>query len=1074
MRTALPHLARSHPPAGVQRVPASLLLRGAAFASLLAFAATSVRAAEPPEEKLDYNFHIRPILADRCFKCHGPDDKARKAKLRLDKRDGALGRGVLVPGKPDESELVRRITATDDDRMPPARSNLRLTQVEIELLRRWVAQGAEYKPHWAFLPVPDHVSVPDMRTPQTGLRNPIDGFVVARLEREKLNPSPPASKEDWIRRVSFDLTGLPPTPEEVDDFLADDSPQAFEKVADRLLKSPRFGERMALEWLDAARYADSFGYQADGDSNVWPWRDWVIGAFNDNLPYDQFITWQIAGDLLPNPTREQRLATAFCRLHRMTNEGGSIPEEFRIEYVADRVQTVSTAVLGLTMECARCHDHKFDPLTQKDYYSLGAFFNSIDEWGTYDSAPFRPTPTLPLPTADQEKALATQGKRVKELEANFVQLRQQREAAFRDWLGKSHSNPEIPGLVGHYPLDKPQKGGVLENKAAVAKPGNTSGANLFVPGKFGEALKFTGDDAANFPGILGNVDRSQPFTASFWLWTPQVMKSGFIFHRQAGTDTGFHGAELSFDDGRLLFGLVRFWPGDAAAVRTKAPLAANEWTHIAVSHDGSGKAADMRIYVNGKPAELEVVRDHLTKDLQVGLGHGGGGSGLSFGERFRSTGLKDCLLDEVRLYDRALTSIEVAQLFDEKALTEALAKQEAAVLEDYYFAAVDAEVRKAREALRQARQQLFATQTGIFDIMTMEETPEARPAYILRRGEYDAPQDRPVGRDTPAALPAWPNHAPRNRLGLAKWLNDPHHPLTARVAVNRFWQVFFGRGLVATTENFGTQGALPSHPDLLDWLARDFISSGWDNKALCRKIVLSGTYRQRSAASRELRERDPDNLLLARGPSRRLSAEMVRDSALFAGGLLVEKIGGTPVKPYQPLGLWHAQNAFLPEYVADKGEGLYRRSLYSFWRRTSPPPNMLTFDAPSREVCIARRQTTSTPLQPLVLLNDPQFVEAARGLGERMLRAEGKTIEERLILGFRLAATRKPTERELELLRSLYRGQLVRFRSDPTSAQKYLAIGERAPAKDLDSADLAAATATANAILNLDAAVMIR
>jgi hypothetical protein len=395
-------------------------------------------------------------------------------------------------------------------------------------------------------------------------------------------------------------------------------------------------------------------------------------------------------------------------------------------------------------------------------------------------------------------------------------------------------------------------------------------------------------------------------------------------------------------------------------------------------------------------------------------------------------------------------------------------------LEDYYFAAVDAEVRKAREALRQARQQLFATQTGIFDIMTMEETPEARPAYILRRGEYDAPQDRPVGRDTPAALPAWPNHAPRNRLGLAKWLNDPHHPLTARVAVNRFWQVFFGRGLVATTENFGTQGALPSHPDLLDWLARDFISSGWDNKALCRKIVLSGTYRQRSAASRELRERDPDNLLLARGPSRRLSAEMVRDSALFAGGLLVEKIGGTPVKPYQPLGLWHAQNAFLPEYVADKGEGLYRRSLYSFWRRTSPPPNMLTFDAPSREVCIARRQTTSTPLQPLVLLNDPQFVEAARGLGERMLRAEGKTIEERLILGFRLAATRKPTERELELLRSLYRGQLVRFRSDPTSAQKYLAIGERAPAKDLDSADLAAATATANAILNLDAAVMIR
>src|SRR5262245_15846476 len=634
--------------------------------------------------------------------------------------------------------------------------------------------------------------------------------------------------------------------------------------------------------------------------------------------------------------------------------------------------------------------------------------------------------------------------------------------------------PTIPGLVGHYPLDRGDKPGELENQADPKKPGVNPPANVFVPGRLGEALKFTGDDETTFRGVLGGIDRAQPFTASFWLWLPRPVKSGIVFHRQAGTDTGFHGVELSFDDSRLQFALVRFWPGNAAAVRTKESVPSNEWVHVAVSHHATGTAAGLRVFVNGQPAVVEVIRDGLTKDLQTGSGHGGGGTGLSFGARFRSTGLKDCLLDEVRLFDRALTPVEVTHLFDGKALTDAIVRKRAAALEEYYFAAIDPEFAKAREELRQARQQLFATQTGVFEIMMMEETAQPRSAFVLHRGEYDAPKGGPVGRDTPSALPPFPKAAPRDRLGLAQWLTHPDHPLTARVAVNRLWQAFFGRGLVATPENFGTQGALPTHPELLDWLARDFVSSGWDVKRLCKTIVLSSTYRQRSAAARELRERDPDNLLLARGPSRRLSAEMLRDSALFAGGLLVERLGGPPVKPYQPPGLWRGQNAFLPEYVPDKGDGLYRRSLYTFWRRTSPPPNMLAFDAPAREVCAVRRPSTSTPLQPLVLLNDPQFVEAARGLGERMLREGGKSAEERVTFAFRVAATRRPTDREREVLRKLYDGQLDHFRKDAEAAKKFLKVGDRPSAADLDAVELAAAAATAGAIINLDASLMTR
>jgi hypothetical protein len=1030
----------------------------------------SARAGDSRDAKVDYNFSVRPVLADRCFVCHGPDERARKADLRLDRSDSAVDSGAVVPGKPDESELVRRITLppTDPDHMPPAKSNLALSPEEVAQLRRWVAEGAEYKPHWALLPLPRSVPAPAVSDPSWPA-TPVDPFVLARLDLEGLKPSPPASPEEWLRRVTFDLTGLPPALDEVDAFLADRSPRAFEKVVDRLLASPRFGERVAMDWLDVARYADSFGYQADGDTNVWPWRDWVIRALNRNLPYDQFLTWQLAGDLLLGATREQRLATAFNRLNRMTNEGGSIPEEWRNEYVSDRVHTFGTAALGLTLECTRCHDHKYDPLTMKDYYSLGAFFNSIDEWGTYDSAKFRPTPTVALPTADQERAIAALAKEVKECEARLAEIPSAREAAFRQWLDCDDLScqPETPGPAGHYPLDAVE-GGKVANLADSSKPGKTSAANVLDEGKTGKALRFSGDDPAEFTAAPAKVERHEPFTAAFWLWIPRRLREAVVFHREQGTDTGFHGAELTLDAGRLQFALVRFWPGDALAVRTRDELPAERWAHVAVTYDGSGRASGVRLYVDGAPAVPRVVRDKLSKNVEVN------GPGFVFGERFRSLGLKGARLDDLRLYPRVLAPVEVGQLHDGKALAEAVASKDAGALRDYYLAAVDVEASAAREALKRARAKLFAAQTEVFEVMAMEEMPEPRPAYLLARGAYDAPKTKPVGRDTPTALPPFAKGAPRDRLGLARWLTDPDHPLTARVAVNRYWQLFFGRGLVATTENFGIQGALPAHPELLNALARGFVASGWDVKGLCRTIVLSSTYRQRSSARPALRERDLDNLLLACGPSLRLSAEMLRDAALAASGLLVEKAGGPPVKPPQPPGLWKGQNAFLPDYVADKGPNAYRRSLYTFWRRTSPPPNMLALDAPSREVCVVRRQSTTTPLQPLVLLNDPQFVEAALALGERMLTQGGSSDAERVTHAFRLAATRSPTDRERSVLMSLFEQQRDAFRADTARARAFLAGRAHAPPAGLDPADLAAAAVTAGVILNLDASVTAR
>jgi hypothetical protein len=1026
-------------------------------------------------DTLQFNRDIRPILSDRCFKCHGPDKASRKADLRLDIPEGAYAERqkshehAVVPGKPRESLLCQKIFATDPtELMPPPNSNLSLTAQEKEILRRWISEGAHYQPHWAYVPLPEKVPLPAVKNKHWP-RNEIDYFVLARLESQGLHPSKEADKLRWLRRVTYDLNGLPPTPKEARAFLADHSPGAYEAVVDRLLASPHFGQRMAVPWLDAARYADSYGYQSDLLCPTWPYRDWVVAAFNRNLPYSQFILDQLAGDLIPDADDSTRLATAFDRLHRQTNEGGSIEEEWRTEYVADRIQTFSTALLGLTLECARCHDHKFDPLTQKDYYSLGAFFNSIDEYGLYNDSEHVPTPSLLVPTPEQKKAMTATAVALQEQETNLASAASAAEPAFQQWLAATNVTAEIPGLVGWFKLDAAT---ITNTFANAVNNGNFSGAlgGNRLGQKPGDGVQFTGDDELSFPGTGAQFSVWTPYTVLFRLYLPKSLTNAVICHRESGTDAGFHGMQLSLDQGRLMFIIQRFWPGNALAVRSQETVPTEEWVEVGMSYDGAAQAGGMALFVNGRKVECEIVRNHIYKSP------GDGGDSLSFGALFRASGLKDGRLKDVRIYTRPLAPLEVQQVFDGHALSDALAAKDAARLRPYYLAAISPAVAQARAARCDAVKKYFEARDPVEEISVMEELPQPRPAYILARGRYDAPktEDRRVSRATPAVLIPFPDKSPRDRLGLAQWLIEPNHPLTSRVAVNRFWQMLFGRGLVATTENFGVQGSPPSHPELLDWLARDFVKSNWDVKGLLKKIVLSATYRQDSKRRSDARDEDPENILLARGPSQRLPAEMVRDTALAASGLLDDALGGPPVSPYSPGDLWRESNSMSPAYQQSVGDALYRRSLYTVWKRTAPMPDMSEFDAPSREVCVVKRNSTSTPQQAFVLLNDTQFVEAARVLAEKALREGGANTSSQISFAFWQLTARPPENKELEVLADLWREQRDIFAKEPDRAKQLISVGDRACDPSLNAVDLAAMTLVTQAIMNMDATVWKR
>jgi hypothetical protein len=1026
---------------------------------------------------VDFARDVLPILSDNCFHCHGPDAGQRQANLRLDTKEGAFrkkaGRTIVVPGNSAESELVRRVTSTlADETMPPPDSNRKLTPKQIATLRQWVDQGAKWGQHWAFVPLPREIPNPKSQIP-----NPIDGFILARLEKEGLKPAPPATREAWLRRVSLDLTGLPPTVAEIDAFLKDTSPTAYEKVVDRLLASPRYGERMAADWLDVARYADTHGFQHDRYRPMWAYRDWVVRSFNANQPFDRFLTEQLAGDLLPNPTKDQRLATAFNRLHVQNEEGGVVEEEFRVAYVVDRVTTMGTAFLGMTFECSRCHDHKFDPVTMRDFYSLFAFFQNIDESGqtSYFTDPIA-VPTLLLSTAGQDAKLAELEKSIATTERILAYKRDRAKGDFEAFLrDKDRTTTHLPSGEGdRYTFDDWTSGELTNEGHAIRSThaGKPHDNPTSVEGYEGKGVRLNGENGFTFPGA-GHFTRSDPFTLSLWLNPAELAPRAVILHHsKAPIDAGSRGYELLLETGRVAFGLHHMWPGNSLKVVSQAAVRADAWTHVAVTYDGSSQAAGVRVYLDGRPVELEVVRDGLRKDIT----YDGGEPDLTLGYRFRDNGFKNGRVDELRVFPRALSRLEVNGLAGRsgwktawKTDPDTLTPDQREQLFEYFVGKLHKPTVEELDRLRDARREYARFLEPIPEAMVMQEMPVPKPAFVLKRGAYDARGER-VTADTPGALPPFPADQPRNRLGLAKWLTMPDHPLTARVTVNRLWQQMFGRGLVETSDNFGSTGTPPTHPELLDWLARDYIAHGWDTRRFLKQVALSETYCRSSRPTPEMVRKDPLNQLLARSPVRRLTAEMLRDQALSVAGLLVEKRGGPAVYPYQPEGLWNEAMG-RPKYTVSKGPDLYRRSLYTVWKRTAPHPQMTTFDAADRSVCTVRRQVTSTPLQALALLNDPQMVEAARFLGQRMLTEGGDTTVERAGWVFRTVTGRPPTAKESAVLVKLYDEQKTEFAANPKDAEKLLAVGDGKSDPELDKVELAAAATLALAVLNHDEAV---
>jgi Protein of unknown function (DUF1553)/Protein of unknown function (DUF1549)/Planctomycete cytochrome C/Concanavalin A-like lectin/glucanases superfamily len=1020
---------------------------------------------------IQFNRDVRPILSDACFQCHGPDKAKRKAGLRFDTEEGSRvdlgGYFAIVAGKPQESELVKRITAADKSkRMPPSSAAVSLSPKQIETLRLWIAAGAKWEKHWAFLP-PERPPLPSVKNKAWPI-NPIDHFVLARLEQESLKPSPEADAATLIRRLSLDLTGLPPTPVEVDHFVnawrAADAKreQVFEKLVDRLLASPRFGERMAQRWLDGARYADTNGYQTDGERTMWRWRDWVIEAFNNNMSFDRFTIEQIAGDMLPGATLEQKIATGFNRNHRGNSEGGVIPEEYAVEYVVDRVDTTSTVWLGLTAGCARCHDHKYDPIRQKEFYQLFAYFNNVPERGKaikYGNSP----PYIKSPTREQQANLAKLAQIAKSKAKEFQALNGELQKAQATWEKTVSGFDQIDwtftrGLKTHLPLmfdakDDPIANTILpvpHDAARNIKIGRY--ANIYDGNKF--------VDAGN-AGDFGFFDK---FSIGAWIF-PQGKRGGTIFSRMEDSDRA-DGYSLVLIDGKLHFHLVKRWLDDAIRVETEQALAADRWHHVLFSYDGSRLAAGVKVCVNGQPAKLKVNLDDLNQSFKTNepfrVGAGGGKD-----KRFVG-GITD-----VRIYDHVLATDDGATLANLDAIENIIAIPPArrTPIQAYKLRScflekqAPAHIRRAFQNMLAARSELERYDESIPTTMVMEEMPTPRDTHILLRGEYDKKGVK-VSPAVPAMFPPLPQGAPNNRLGFAKWLVARDNPLTARVAVNRHWQMLFGGGIVRTVEDFGAQGDWPSHPELLDWLAVEFRDGGWDVKKVLKTIVTSATYRQSSRVTPALLQKDPDNRLLARGPRFRLSADVIRDQALFASGLLVEKLGGPSVRPYQPAGLAKELTG-TEDYVQDHGPSLYRRSLYTFWKRTIAPPTLMNFDAANRETCVVRETRTNTPLQALNLMNDVTFVEAARELAERVMKQHAAP-EPRLALAWRLAAARSPSPAELKVLRAALERHHEHYRDHRAAALKLVSTGESPRDQKHDIAEHAAYSAVCNLILNLD------
>jgi hypothetical protein len=1154
--------------------------------------------------KVDFNHDIRPILAENCYLCHGPDDGRRKAKLRFDRKEEAFkalkdGSFAIVPGDPGKSQMMARVSSPDEQEvMPPVKTGKKLSPQQIELLRRWIAEGAPWQKHWAFV-APARPALPPVKN-QKWARNEIDAFVLARLEKENLRPAPEADKATLIRRVSLDLTGLPPTIQEVDAFLADHSPGAYAKVVDRLLNSPHYGEQMARYWLDAVRYADSHGYHIDGPRDIWAYRDWVIHAFNSNMPFDQFTVEQLAGDLLPDATTEQRIASGYIRCAMSSNEGGAIESEFLAKGTFDRVETTATVWLGLTLTCARCHSHKYDPISQHEYYSMFAFFNSLDQ-PVFDQNSLHADPFIKLPTPEQTQRQEWLRKEIAQGAAKIDAASAKVDQAQTAWMAKWHESLS----AGWSPLEAISAKSMLpdgtpfkiladqsilaegpnarsEDQEAVFKceAGNLAALQLEVmpsgpppqtggsqtsaagfqlaqftaelippgPGTVPQKLKFVQagadaseaghdadkaiDDSLDSSWSIGTNSAIGTHRAVFLLAEPMKIETNaqLRVHLERGASTDLQAI------GHLRLMAAQSEPLDASLRATEltpwqvlGPLAIESlqagmdtvyepevhlhfdktylgafeeirWENRPDFEDGKEHALVGEIYSpkgNGVyflyrniraradcQAQLTVRADDLFKiwvnDRQVGS--------RSAVERPGDGPLKinvdlhqgeNKILMKVVNYENKLCFFsfaidpdymdnlpgDVAAIL---AATACPTGSQQVTVRDFYRNHQAPEIKQLQDAVAAWRYEDAAVEKTIATTLVAKEMDKPRETFLLTRGEYDKPGD-PVTRSVPAILPPLLRDQPTNRLGLARWVVDPSNPLTARVIVNRFWQQYFGVGLVKTAEDFGVQGERPSHPELMDWLATEFVRTGWDVKQMQRLIVLSATYRQSSRTTPELREHDPENRLLSRGPRFRVDAEVIRDEALFISGLLVDQQGGISVKPYQPPGLWQAvSHDNRARYVSATDQSQYRRSMYTFWKRQAPPPNMLLFDAPTRETCTVRRARACTPLQALDLLNDPQYVEASRAFAQRIMLEGGNDDKSRIAYGVRLALARKPSSAETKVLENILQKQETTFRHDPVAADNYLKVGSFRQRRDLDPSELAAWTTVASVVLNLD------
>jgi len=1053
--------------------------------------AASAASAPAANSTLDYNRDIRPILSENCFACHGFDEEAREADLRLDMAESATedrgGYAALVPGKPEESEAWRRITSRDESEvMPPVDSHRTLTPEQKETLRRWIEQGAEYAKHWAFIP-PVKAALPEI-SDAAWPRNEIDRFVMGRLDAEGLKPSPEADRQMLIRRLFLDLTGLPPSAEEVEAFVNDDESDAYKRLVDRLLASPHFGERMALDWLDSARYADTNGYSIDGGRHMWLWRDWVIDAFNRNVPYDRFLVEQLAGDLLPNRTDAQLIASGFQRNNMVTHEGGTIPEENLANYNADRVKTLGEAVLGLTLGCAQCHDHKYDPLTQRDYYRLFAYFNTLSDVGLDGNSGVNPQPFFEAKTVLPAKELTSVRRQIAAIEDK---LDHPQDAAVAAWENEQRELLE-------------ERGRDLELHAAELLKVSTpnSGAGFDIEDKRFVKIARAGDLVAydvsmrlppvNKPitgvRVVFHPDASTPEGGWGFGTLPLEPSSGSLplagragEGGEAGTrrDTPPRQGEGDGGNGKGTFVLTSFSasaesvPGDQVNLNLLLPVrrvTTNTWREDYRPEN----VLDTRNENGWSPRVSHEGPVHITITFAEPIDAAAAPyltAQVNFGQRGPLVAARFEFLVMTGADDGSDVPEDLVPLV-QKPAAERSGQENDRVRE--YFAQHSEATKPLRIELANLKERVRVL-TEKFPTMVMDEAEKPRETFILQRGNYAQPTEK-VTAGTPDVLPPPPEGAPANRLGLAQWATMPSHPLTARVAVNRFWQMLFGAGLVRTTADFGAQGEFPTHPELLDWLAVDFVESGWDTKSLIKKIVMSATYRQTSEVSEKLLQRDPGNHLLARGPRFRLPAEFIRDAALKTSGLLVKRIGGPSVNPYTPGDLWReishygSTPATAQTFVQDHGEKLYRRSLYTYWKRTAPPPNMAAFDAPNRETCIVQRPATITPLQALVLLNDVQFVEAARAFAERAI-AHGDEDAERLRWAFQECVSRPPSEEELVVLSDALERERARYAADEAAARAYLANGESPRNEQIPAAEHAAWSQVAALMLNLSETV---